>query len=101
MKLTMKQAQKQFSLYPQTKKALTAWEIDSIADIAGILNVDHNVKQAAQGIMWAISTGRISGTTDIAIRQMSTYQTLKLLVDVVNNTNTQNEVPSYLNRKLN
>jgi hypothetical protein len=92
--LSLKQARQMFNIYPRSQKALTAWEL------ANILSVPHEVKIAAQGIEWALKTGRLTGSVEIAIRQMSIYQTLKVLVDVVNNTETISEVPSWLNQNI-
>ena len=93
-KITIREASKQFNIYPRTRKALKAWDI---ADIKRRY-IDRRLVMTADGIKWAIGTGRLPGGVEIAIRQMSTYQTLRLLVDVANNINTMNDVPGYLNQ---
>lgn len=88
------EARKMFNIAPQTKKALTVWEM------ANILSVPMSVKQASQGIAWSLATGRLNGGAEMAIRRMTSYQQLQLLVKVVNATSTQAEVPAFLNTTL-
>ena len=89
---TIKQASKILNIYPQTKTALTAWE-----KAMSMTSTPRSLKIAAQGIQYALGTGRLSGGVDIAIRQMKPYQGVKLLVKVEQNCGTIAEVPRFLN----
>lgn len=95
LSLKLKQASQMLDIWPRTQMASTAWEL---ADIR--VSVPHEVRMAARGIEWALSTGRLIGSVEMAIRRMSTYQTLKVLVGVVNNCGTMSEVPRWLNQNI-
>ena len=57
-------------------------------------------EQSAYGIAYARQTGRVSGTTELALRKLSGQETYDLMADVIANTKTIGDVAGYLNKRF-
>jgi len=53
------------------------------------------------GIQWSRATGRLNAAAEMALRSLTPYQYIALLVELAGQFSVMGEVPYYLNRKWN
>lgn len=71
-----------------------------LADYHSGRDGDARVRGALQGIDYAISTARISGTTDLYLRNLTPWSWCNLIADVAVTCTTTRQVTQYLNDKI-
>ena len=81
---------------PRTKLRFGAWNILAVR----VNDLPHQVATALYGIDYARRTGRLPGTTNLKLRDLSDWQWCNLLAEVATACKVQGEVPAYLNRRF-
>jgi len=92
--MTDRELAKMLRIGTNTKCALKAWDVALERH-----STPQEVRTAAQGILWALATGRLGGTVHLWVtRELSSYQQVKLLNYVTQNAATVAEGPSAIVR---
>ncbi len=58
--------------------------------------IPYVYNQAAYGIAWSVKTGRINGTSHVALKNMPVRKLVQLVYDVNEHCAHMGEVPAYL-----
>jgi hypothetical protein len=103
--VTAKELAKMFGIAPQTRSASKRHYGDAFRYINREIEVyagrdlPYELWIMILGVQWARSTSRLHANAEFALRAMTPYQYLHLLVELASQFNTMGEVPYYLNEK--
>ena len=86
-----------------SKRSRAQWETTFFMDLMDIkvkYGLNRRAGEMLYGILWAYRTGRLTVTSEMALRAMNAYKFADLLAKVMDKCAVMGDVPAFLNAEV-